>query len=56
MQNIVMTIKGRNGEPLRAFFESQTEAMDVYKRLFDALLDADEGSGFELGLEVLKDE
>ena len=37
---------------LAARFHSNLDAIEVYTKLFDALLDGDDGHGFELSLEV----
>lgn len=37
---------------LKARFRSNVDAMETYVKLFDALLDGDDGHGFELALQV----
>lgn len=39
-------------ERLKAVFESNIDAMEVYTKLFDALLGGDDGNGFEISLLV----
>lgn len=37
---------------LRAYFSSNIEAMDVFNKLTNALIDGNDGSSFRIGLEV----
>lgn len=51
-----VTLKIRSGgQVLEAAFHSNIEAIEVYAKLWDALLDGNNPGGFEISLEVNND-